>query len=254
LQKEPAMEMKNKSHLAFATFCLVWTAVFAIALILAGTGTHLGWWGFRNGLAILRWSAYAEIGMAVLSLACFVIAAAKRSGAAVITSVLALILALAAAALPVRMWMTFRSVPMIHDVTTDMDNPPLFNAILKLRKDAQNPVEYGGAEVAAQQRRAYPDLAPLILDIPPDAAFERCLGTVNKMGWEMVRADPAQGIIEATDTTFWFRFKDDIVVRVTPSGSGSRVDVRSVSRVGKSDVGTNARRIRAFLDNFRKRE
>ncbi|NJD57277.1 MAG: DUF1499 domain-containing protein [Nitrospirae bacterium] len=228
--------------------------VFAVALILAGTGTHLGWWGFRKGLAVLRWSAYAEIGIAILSLACCVMAAAGRARTAVIMSVLALVLSLAAVALPVRMWMTFRGVPMIHDITTDMDNPPPFDAVLKLRRDAQNPAEYGGEEIAAQQRRAYPDLAPLILDMPPDAAFERCRGAVKKMGWEMVQADTAKGIIEATDTTFWFRFKDDIVVRVMPSGGGSRIDVRSVSRVGKSDVGTNARRIRAFLDALRKGE
>ena len=245
---------KNRSPIVFAAFCLILTAAFAVTLILAGTGTHLGWWGFRKGLAVLRWSAYAEISMAILSLACCVMAAAGRARTAVPMSVIALILALGAVILPVRMWMTFRSVPMIHDITTDMENPPRFDAVLKLRKDAQNPSEYGGEEIAAQQRKAYPDLGPLFLDIPPTAAFERCLGTVNKMGWQMVNADAAKGIIEATDTTFWFRFKDDIVVRVMPSGRGSRIDVRSVSRVGKSDIGTNARRIRAFLDALRKGE
>ena len=248
------MDKKNRSHIAFATFCLVWTMVFAGALILAGTGTHLEWWGFRKGLAVLRWSAYAEIGIAILSLVCCIMAAARRSGTAVIMSVLALILALAAVTLPVRMWMTFRSVPMIHDITTDMDTPPRFDAVLNLRKDAQNPAEYGGADVASLQRKAYPDIAPLLLDAPHDVAFERSLKTAQKMGWEIVHADAGNGIIEATDTTFWFRFKDDIVIRVMPSGSGSRIDVRSVSRVGKSDVGTNARRIRAFLDALRKGE
>lgn len=243
---------KNRSPIVFAAFCLILTAAFAVALILAGTGTHLGWWGFRKGLAILRWSAYAEISMAILSLACCVMAAAGRARTAVVMSVIALMLALGVVILPVRMWMTFRSVPMIYDITTDMENPPRFDAVLKLRKDAQNPSEYGGEEIAAQQRKAYPDLGPLFLDMPPAAAFERCRGTVNKIGWEMVNADAAKGIIEATDTTFWFRFKDDIVVRVMPSGRGSRIDVRSVSRVGKSDIGTNARRIRAFLDALQK--
>ena len=63
----------------------------------------------------------------------------------------------------------------------------------------------------------------------------------------LVAAEAADGRIEATDTTFWFGFKDDVVVRVQPADNGSRIDVRSESRVGKSDVGTNARRIRAYL-------
>ena len=72
------------------------------------------------------------------------------------------------------------------------------------------------------------------------------------MGWEIVASDPAAGRIEATDTTFWFGFKDDVVVRVAAAPDGSRVDVRSLSRVGLSDVGTNAARIRKYLDGARK--
>ena len=241
------MNHQNKSGIAFATFCLVWATVFAFALALAGVGTHMGWWGFRRGLAILRWSAYAEAIMVLLSLAGCVIAVTRKTRTSLTISLLACVIAIASVSLPVRMWMTFRSVPMIHDITTDMDNPPRFHAVLNLRKDAQNPVEYGGADVASLQRKAYPDIAPLLLDAPYDVAFERSLKTAQKMGWEIVHADAGHGIIEATDTTFWFRFKDDIVVRITTSGNQSRVDVRSVSRVGKSDVGTNAYRIRAFL-------
>ena len=71
------------------------------------------------------------------------------------------------------------------------------------------------------------------------------------MGWEIVASDPKSLRIEATDTTPWFGFKDDVVVRLANSPSGSKIDVRSVSRVGKSDVGTNARRIKAYLDRVR---
>jgi uncharacterized protein (DUF1499 family) len=67
------------------------------------------------------------------------------------------------------------------------------------------------------------------------------------MRWEVVAADAAAGRIEATATTPWFGFRDDIVVRIVPADGGSRVDVRSVSRVGKGDLGVNARRIREFL-------
>jgi uncharacterized protein (DUF1499 family) len=142
------------------------------------------------------------------------------------------------------------SVPPIHDITTDLADPPAFEAILPLRAEAPNPSEYGGDSIAAQQREAYPDLAPLTLDLPLDAVFRRALEAARDMGWEIVDSDPARGRIEATATTPWFGFKDDVVIRVRPEGGGSRVDVRSVSRVGRSDVGTNARRIEDYLQEL----
>ena len=92
---------------------------------------------------------------------------------------------------------------------------------------------------------------PAVLAMPPARAFDRALEAAKRQGWEIVAAVPGEGRIEATDTTRWFGFKDDVVVRVRPDGAGSRVDVRSVSRVGRGDVGTNARRIRGFLDALR---
>ena len=119
-----------------------------------------------------------------------------------------------------------------------------------LRKGAPNTAEYGGKEVADAQRKGYPDIQPKMLEVPPQVAFARALETAERMGWTLVANDPAEGRIEATDTTFWYGFKDDIVIRVTRAGAGSRVDVRSVSRVGRSDIGTNARRIRRYLDKL----
>ena len=99
--------------------------------------------------------------------------------------------------------------------------------------------------MAAQQREAYPDLAPVDYPIAPEAAFETALAVAQDMGWDVVAADQAAGRIEASDRTFWFGFVDDVVIRVRPTDAGSRVDVRSVSRVGVSDVGKTAR-IRAY--------
>jgi uncharacterized protein (DUF1499 family) len=138
--------------------------------------------------------------------------------------------------------------PPIHDITTDTQNPPEYVAVLALRANAPNTTVYGGEKIASQQREAYPDLQPVMLKVPPAQAFERALAAVRKMGWDVVGADATAGRIEATDTTFWFGFKDDVVVRVRPADGGSRVDVRSLSRVGVGDAGTNAKRIRAFLD------
>ncbi len=140
-----------------------------------------------------------------------------------------------------------RHVPSIHDITTDTVNPPRFAAILPLRQNATNSPIYGGPLVAARQSAAYPDVKPLLLPIPPAQAFTRALATARKIGWEIVQSNASEGRIEAIDTTFWFGFKDDIVIRVAPTDQGSRIDMRSVSRVGQSDLGTNAARIRNYL-------
>jgi uncharacterized protein (DUF1499 family) len=149
--------------------------------------------------------------------------------------------------IPWQWWQVVQRVPMIHDITTDTETPPSFVALLPLRAGAPNSVEFGGPELAAQQRTGYPDLGPLMLQIRPPQAFTYALTAARAMGWEIVASEPTEGRIEAPATTFWFGFKDDVVVRITPAGSGSRIDVRSVSRVGKSDVGANAKRITEYL-------
>ena len=103
------------------------------------------------------------------------------------------------------------------------------------------------SEVAAQQKAAYPEIQPLRLELVPDVAFTQAHEAAKGQGWEIVDTDRSAGRIEATDTTFWYGFKDDVVVRLTPEGSATRVDVRSVSRVGLGDVGKNASRIREYL-------
>jgi uncharacterized protein (DUF1499 family) len=238
---------RDKRWSLLAQFCLCLAVVLSLASLMSGFGTRWGWWGFRTGLAVLRWTAYGEIATAVVSLSCFFLPAAERSGKAIALLLAALVISLAAASVPVRMWMVFRSVPMIHDITTAPDDPPQFDAVLKLRKGALNPAAYGGKEVAEQQHKAYPDISPLVLDLPPAQTFERSLIAAKNLGWTIISRNEEKGLIEATDTTFWFGFTDDIVIRISPQDKGSRIDLRSLSRVGKSDVGTNAKRVREFL-------
>ena len=138
-------------------------------------------------------------------------------------------------------------MPRIHDITTDTENPPRFVALLATRQKAPNGADYAGAKLAQAQKAAYPDIKPELLNMPPALAFERALAAARNMGWDIVAAEPAQGRIEATATTFWFRFKDDVVIRIVAEGNGSRLDMRSMSRIGRSDLGANAKRIRAFL-------
>jgi uncharacterized protein (DUF1499 family) len=132
-----------------------------------------------------------------------------------------------------------------------MEDPPRFETLLRARAEAPNKADYGGAKVAEQQKRGYPDIAPLISTLAPERAFARALDAARAEGWEIASSDPAKGRIEATATTPWFGFKDDIVVRVRPAQGGSRIDVRSVSRVGGSDIGENAKRVRHYLARLR---
>lgn len=224
-------------------------AVIAAALLLAaGPGTRLEWWDFRTGFLLMRWATYAGLAAAALALVMLVVPRTRASGRGVL--LLALALGLGAALVPLNGVRQARAVPPIHDISTDTLRPPEFVAILALRAEAPNPAAYGGPEVARAQDEAYPDLRTQRIDAAPAEAFARALAAARAMGWDIVASDASAGRIEATDTTFWFGFKDDVVIRVEADradGSGSRIDVRSVSRVGQSDVGTNAARIRAYL-------
>ena len=137
--------------------------------------------------------------------------------------------------------------PLIHDITTDTLNPPQFVDILPLRAGAPNPPEYAGSEAAEQQLKAYPEIVPLKLDVTPAEAMALAESAARAMEWELITVASGEGRLEAVATTAWFGFKDDVVVRIVESGDGSLVDVRSKSRLGLSDVGTNARRIRRFM-------
>ena len=221
-------------------------AIVAVLLFaLAGPGTRAGIWPFTAGFQMLRWGVYAGIAGVVLALAALAHGPSRRQGIGV--PLLALVLGGVAAGVPFSLLRRARGLPPIHDITTDTADPPQFVAVLPLRANAANPATYEGDSIAAQQRAAYPDVQPLRLDAAPAQAFDRALRGARAMGWEIVAADSTQGRIEATATTRWFGFKDDVVVRIRPDANGSRVDARSVSRVGRGDVGTNAARIRAYL-------
>ncbi len=220
-------------------------SLLAVALLaLAGPSYRIGLpLGF--GFGMLRYAAYAGL----LALVLGVITAAwqwKRSRAAAIVAAVGGVVALVAVFIPWSLQRRAQSVPPIHDISTDLENPPVFVAIVPLRADAPNPLTRT-PDVTLQQREGYPDLAPLTLPEPSGQVFARARQTAERLGWAIVSADPATGVIEATDTTRWFGFVDDVVIRITPWGTGTRVDVRSVSRVGRSDIGTNAERIRDFL-------
>lgn len=222
--------------------------IAALLLLVAGPGTRLALWDFRMGLGLLRWAVMVGLAATVIA-AVLLLVPSVRSGHGVLLAI-ALLLGLGVAFVPWNMMRQAKQVPAIHDISTDTVRPPEFVAILPLRAHAANPATYAGREVAREQAQAYPDIRPYVSDVAPGPAFERALQAARAMGWEIVASDPGAGRIEATDTTRWFGFKDDVVIRVEAEGDGTRIDVRSVSRVGKSDLGTNARRIRAYLQSL----
>lgn len=220
-----------------------WSALAgAAAMIVAPLGHRIGI--APPGFALLLVAA----GLLVLVVSAVVLGVRMARGRGLRDGIACGALAGVSAAIivPVATLMSARGAPAIHDITTDTGNPPAFVAVVPLNTPGRT--DYAGPALAERQHAAYPDLRPALLPEEPAEAFERALATVRRMGWEVVAADPGARRIEATDRSFWFGFADDVVIRVTAAGeTGSRVDVRSLSRVGVGDLGVNARRVAAFV-------
>lgn len=212
-----------------------------IALALAPLGTRVGLWRYPGGLGLLGVALVLSVLAVILG-----VGAGVRSGAWGAAG-LAIGLGLVTLAVPLSPILLAKGAPAIHDITTDLQDPPAFRALLALRTGDVSDPAYDGEATASRQKASYPDLGPLTLPRPMAAAFATALAAGRGMGWNVVAADQASGLIEATDTSRWFGFTDDVVVRLRASGEGTRIDVRSKSRVGRGDLGVNARRIRAFL-------
>ena len=150
----------------------------------------------------------------------------------------------------------FEANPFIHDVTTDFEDPPQIVAAAELERS--NPPDYRGDEAVREgdkptaelQREAFPDIKPAYYEVPPDMVFDAAMDVVATFGWAVLNADKQEGVIEAASTSLWFGFTDDVIIRVREHEGGARVDVRSKSRVGGSDLGANAARVRAFLSRL----
>lgn len=223
-------------------------AVAALAMtVLAGPGTRTEVWSWQLGLMLLRYGTLVGLAAILGALILIAMMAAPRWRSHTWVTVTALVIACIATAPPILMLRKARNVPLIHDVSTDLADPPKFVALRAVRKASPNGADHGGPEVAKLQSQGYPDLHPIVIARPPKEVLQQATDLARAFGWEVVATDPAAGRLEATATTAWWGFKDDIVVRVVPDGSGSRVDVRSASRVGLSDLGVNAKRIREYL-------
>jgi len=214
-------------------------AICFLTVLLSGPLFQWGWWSFGGIFQTLKITIPMGLIAAVLLLICrFAGPAGNRA------IIVALLLGLLTY-LPIVNALDARKLPAIHDISTDTTNPPQFSAaMVQARADARNPPEYAGQEIADQQQQAYPDIQPITLAFPPAEVISRVSDIANQAGWEVVTSNDY--LLEATDTTFWFGFKDDVIIRLQAQGTGTLVDIRSKSRVGRSDIGKNAARIRAI--------
>jgi uncharacterized protein (DUF1499 family) len=152
--------------------------------------------------------------------------------------------------LPLLLLLASACAPMINDITTTPDDPPSFRRAALLPENRGRDMTYPNANIS-RQRKAYPDLKPAVRADPPETAYDSVLAAARRMPrWNVIAADAAARVIEAVATTGLMRFKDDVVIEVRPRGAGSAVHMRSKSRAGKGDLGTNAKRIRAFYEEL----
>jgi hypothetical protein len=233
----------------FARFGLALGVICAIASVVSGLGARMDLWHFRVGFSIMRWATYGAFAVVVISIVGVIFAQRAKLRSARTAGLLGLIVGLFTAAPPLYQYYIANNVPPIHDISTDTVNPPQFVAVIALRKKDDNSLA-ADPETVAKQTSAYPDLKTVTVSAPPPQVMRRAEAAARDMGWEIVAVDPQALRIEATATTLLYGFKDDIVIRVAADAGGSHMDVRSASRVGRSDIGVNAKRIRAYLKKF----
>ena len=219
-----------------------------LGLGVSGPGYRLGLWGFKTGITLVKYAGYTSVAALVVCLVGLALWQSQVFPQGVFPALAGLVIGGFVLGLTLKWKHNFASVPYIHDITTDLDNPPAFDAVVALRGETSNPLDRAEpADLAELQAQAYPDLKTLEIEAQPGKVYEAALETARGMGWEIVASNPEQGLIEATATTRVMNFKDDIAIRVVEAGEGAAVDVRSVSRVGISDMGANANRIRTYL-------
>ncbi len=234
------------ARMAFIMACLA-------ALIVASAGPLHRFLGveIEPAFAIFRYGFYVAVAGVALAVTTIVPTRPGDRRRGFVAALLAIVIGVAAAYTPLDWFLRAQRAPELNDITTDTNRPPPLVVTLQLRRGAPNPATYPGANAAVLQRAAYPDIAPVVLAEPPAEAFKRVDAVAMAMGWDVVARAPAEGRIEAVATSLWFGFRDDIVIRIQPDGAGSKVDIRSKSRHGESDLGVNARRIREFIASLK---
>jgi len=253
---------------------LLLTVLGPLVFIFAALGAKFGLWDWRFGLGFLTREVGPKVLMAglVFALVSLIFAFVVKPRKGFVIGILGLIVPVAAFVNLQSVQKTVASLPFIHDITTDTQDVPQFGAVImseRAKVEGVNTADYVGkmaptrdAEgnpgqklVSVLQTTAYPDIRPIVVGESKDVVFGRAEAIAEQMGWDVKVSDLEKGRIEATDTTFWYGFEDDVIIRLRNSeGGGTLVDVRSLSRIGGSDIGKNADRIREFLKKMKASE
>ncbi|HEY0964027.1 MAG TPA: DUF1499 domain-containing protein [Pseudomonadales bacterium] len=227
---------------------IVTLAGFAAILLLLATGIiyQKGAIDLTQAFGLLRIGAL--LGIAGAAFTIFFILWQRPQGVNLAVIAASAMLGIVAFYMPYRQMLLVQSLPPIHDITTDVDDPPAFVTIARVRDVAQSPVTYDGPQAAMMQRRAYPDIRTVVLEHSAPDVFAAALRALDELGWRVAEASSEQGRIEATVSSRWFALKDDVVMRLRPAAGGmTEFDMRSKSRIGISDAGANAHHIRRFM-------
>ena len=228
-----------------AKFVFIVGLIGLAALPVGSLGCRFGLWGFTTGLAMVSSGVVLATIVLVLGIATLVFVYTRRRTADRMPALIGLAASVAVFALMAPQYMAL-SLPMTNDVATDRDDPPTFEHLAANRDPDANFLDYTEEE-ARVQAEGYPDLVGIRAAGGPDETFAKAVTVARALGWDVVNEDASNGLVEATDTTFWFGFEDDLAIRVRREGNETVVDLRSASRIGLHDLGTNADRIRMFM-------
>jgi uncharacterized protein (DUF1499 family) len=230
----------------FTVWGLRLAVIAPLVMLIAGGFYRLRFVDFQIALLALAVAVLIAVVAALLGLVGAVLSARDGSGNTK-RAVAALVVALVALVVPLNTVRQGAGVPMIHDITTDLEDPPIFVEVPRKRMNSDNSLDID-AEVLAAQKAYYTDIGPTMLLMAKSEAFEVVREAVEASGWKVHAQKANLGYIEATASTPFFGFRDDVIIRVTDQAGTARVDMRSASRVGLSDLGVNAGRIRNFME------
>ena len=260
--KNKAAHLIEQSGMWLRRIAWAFIIILPVFYMISALGSRWGVWDWRTGLGTLSRDIGTKLIITTLfvGVICLIVTLlSKKKGKGLLTSAVTILMAAGAMVYGGKVKAKEQNLPRIHDITTDTQNVPTFSQhMLEIRAKTKdvNSVDYIGKKdqregqlYSVLQSRAYPNIRPLILSENPEQVFGQALATAKQMGWTVHTEDLDQGIIEATATTFWYGFKDDIIIHIhAGEGGGTVLNMRSISRVGQSDLGANAKRITKFTN------
>ena len=243
-------ESKNSTRLLLTS-----AVVMLVVLVTGPLGYKFGLAALMSSITSVMIGVVGGLLVSLVSLGMWVVAFRKNNGRDKLLLIVSLVIGMLPLAAMAPQIFKAQLAPTIHDITTDTQEPPKFSTVIALRADAANDLRYGTATLSPEkhadlQLGAYPNVTTIYSKLDISSAVRRAKTVLNDQGLKIVDVGVEEGRVEATATTFWFGFKDDVVVRVREYETGSKIDVRSVSRVGANDLGANAARIELFLNAF----